>query len=210
MVLLIALFKTWLDTYQAQRLYQQSLNTGFLLGFGALFDVQYVLLLVLTFVVYIIFGRFSFRTFLIPIIGYLTIWFIALLLDYLLLDSTFVLHQFGKHFSLSLHFRVEDSFLPQLILFSILFLAGLSEFLKTVSRAAVFKRQSFTIYFVLLLLGVVAYLFGGNSLLPLAIIISTTTLLVVNYVQYLKKVWMKELILWAILILFGIFEAGLL
>jgi hypothetical protein len=210
LVLLVAVFKTWLDVYQGQNVLQQGLNTGFLLGLGSMLDVQYGLLLFFTYLVYIIFGRISFRTVLIPLIGYLTIWFIALLLDYLLLDSTFVMQQFSDHFGLTPRFELDTANWPRLLMLAILFLAGLSQFIITASRAAVFKRQSFTLFFILLILAVIAYFFAGNSPLQLALIIALLTLLAVNYLQYIKKAWKRELFLWTILVLFGIFESGVL
>jgi hypothetical protein len=210
LVLLILIIYTWLDAYQGKKMLSQSLNTGLLIGIGSLIDVHYAFLLIDTYIVYFMYGRISVRTVIIPAIGYLSVWFISLALDFLLLDSSYVLTQFSNQFSGTLHFSFPSVNWPAFVVLAALMLFGLSELTKTATRANVFKRQSYSFFFISLVLSVASFLFRENSQLDLALMVFTIALMFANYLQYLKRSWLKELLLWIVLLLFGIFEAGVI
>lgn len=210
LALLLVIIKTWLDANQGDQLLRQSLNTGLLIGLGSLIELQYMLVLIFTWVVYIVYGRISFRTLLIPLIGYFNVWFVALILDYLLFDGTYVFEFFTQHFAYPFGWSLPNSGLVGLVTLGVLLIPSFREYVVTVSRAAVFKRQSYTLFLTLTILAMPAYFFAGNSDLHLALLICLTTILFVNFLQYVKRNWVKELVLWAMILLFGIFESGVL
>ncbi len=207
--LLGVIIKTWIDAYQGQNLLRQGLNSGLLIGLGSLLSTQFFLLLLFTYLVYLVYGRLSLRLVIIPLIGYLTIWLISLSLDFLLFDSTYVFSFFKKHVEMTTAFQF-DLPLPRAALLLILMLGGLSEFIQTVTHANVFKRQTYSWLFILMLVAALAFLFFGGKDMQISIVIITATVLFVNYMQYIKRTWLRELAMWVMLVLFGIFEAGLL
>ncbi len=207
--LLGVILKTWIDAYQGDNLLRQSLNSGLLIGVGSLLSTQFFLLLLFTYLVYLVYGRLSIRLVVIPLIGYLTIWLISLSLDFLLFDSIYVFSFFKKHVEITTAFQFDLPW-PRAALLMVLMLAGLSEFIQTVTHANVFKRQTYSWLFILMLVAALAFLLFGAKDIQISIVIITSTVLFVNYMQYIKRIWLRELAMWVMLALFGIFEAGLL
>ena len=197
---LALLFRLWFAVYQGDRLLSNALNTGFLLGIGALFSPAFTILLPFTWFVYIIYGRLNARTFIIPVIGYFTIWIDVLALDYLLADSTFIWRNFMNQFTVAA--TDWQSILYPLLLFGVLLLPGLAEFTVTFNRANVFKRQTFVLFILLLVIAVLCYLFGGVALFPLVMLAPIVSVLFVNYLQYVKRNWLRELFMWLLIAVF--------
>lgn len=197
---LALLFRLWFAVYQGDRLLSNALNTGFLLGIGALFSPAFTILLPFTWFVYIIYGRLNARTFIIPVIGYFTIWIDVLALDYLLADSTFIWRNFMNQFTVAA--TDWQSILYPLLLFGVLLLPGLAEFTVTFNRANVFKRQTFVLFILLLVIAVLCYLFGGIALFPLVMLAPIVSVLFVNYLQYVKRNWLRELFMWLLIAVF--------
>jgi hypothetical protein len=205
--LLLLILGQWLSAYQGQHILSTSLNTGFLLGFGSLLDVGYLWLLAFTFIVYINFGRFSLRTLIIPVVGYLTIWVNVSGIEFLVADSTLYIDAFSQHF---MHNTIREPALNYHFIWvlALLLVPGITEFTVTFNRANVFKRQSFTLFVYFIVLAVIMFFVQGFSPLQLAILLPPIAILLANYVQYLRKKWMQELVLYAVLAAFVVFELG--
>jgi len=199
-VFLFGLSYSWLAVYSGQKLLSVALNAGFILGIGSLFSSIFTLFLPFTWVVYMVYGRLNVRTFIIPVIGYLTIWIDAIALDYLLADSTFVWHFFINQFKWSGVLGVWQANWPILVFFGILLLPGIAEFTVTFNRANVFKRQTFVVLILLLAGAIPLFLFGGKTIVPLVVFVPIIAVLFVNYLQYVKRKWVRELALWLVLV----------
>lgn len=201
---LVLLFRLWFSVYQGDRLLSNALNTGFVLGIGALLSPVFTILLPFTWLVYVVYGRLNARTFIIPIIGYFTIWIDVLALDYLLADSTFIWANFVHQFVVA---PAEwQAIRYPLLLLGVLLLPGLAEFTVTFNRANVFKRQTFVLFIMLLVIAVLCYVFGGVSLFPLVMLAPLVSVLFVNYLQYIKRTWLKELLMWLLIVVFILFQ----
>jgi hypothetical protein len=207
--LLLLILGQWLSAYQGQNILSTSLNTGFLLGAGSLLDVGYLWLLAFTFIVYINFGRFSLRTLIIPVVGYLTIWVNAAGIEFLWANSTHFIRAFSQHF---LHNPIASPGLNYHFIWAlaVLLVPGLTEFTVTFNRANVFKRQSFTLFVYFIVLAVIMFFVQGFSPLQLAILLPPIAILLANYVQYLRKRWTQEMMLYIVLAVFVVFEMGVL
>ena len=193
---LLILISSWFSVYQGEKLLPRALNTGLLLGFGSILDTRISILIVFSMIVYLIYGRLNLRSLFILIIGFLTIWLDALALEYIVFDTTSTYQYFTSIFSITKPFgAMVESYLP-LGFVLILLILGLTELPKTLSRANVFKRQSYIVVMSLLLLGVIGFLVLTQSVFQMAILIICTCILFVNFFQYLQKIWIKEAIMW--------------
>lgn len=206
-LILFVIYHMWLGAYHGQNILSTSLNTGFILGIGSLVDPGYLWLLAFTLVVYVNFGRLTIRTLIIPFVGYFTIWIDVWALEYLLNDSTQFLDAFGNHFSRNPSLLVGENFRFMWVL-ALMLVPGITEFTVTFSRANVFKRQAFTLFVLLIALAAGMFFLRGFSSLQLAIILTPISVLFANYVQYLRKKWIKEILLLLILVAFTAFEFG--
>ena len=203
--LLFLIVAQWLSAYHGQNMLSTSLNTGFLIGLGSLLDVGYLWLLIFTFVAYVTLGRFSLRTLIIPIVGYLTIWVDAIGIEYLIADSTNFIQAFGWHFQrnpvlepgLNYHF---------IWILALLLVPGITEFTVTFNRANVFKRQAFTLLVYLIGVATAMFFVQGFSWLQLAIILPPIAILLANYMQYMRKKWTQEVLLLLVILVFVVFE----
>ena len=209
MLFLLFILGSWLSVYQGEKLLGRTLNTGLLIGLGSIFDHRISLLLLFSFIVYIIFGRLNLRTFLILIVGYTTVWLNALALEYIIFDSSTIYKSFLAVFDFTAPALVAEVGMFDLILLGAFFVIALPEFITTFNRASVFKRQSHSILLLMAVLAMLLYLVSGPEVFYLAIYIPAMLTLFVNYFQYIKRSWIQELILWiaiAILVLadFGI------
>jgi len=206
-LILFVVYQLWLRAYQGQHMFSISLNTGFVLGLGSLLDSGYLWLLGFTVVVYFNFGRLNLRTLIIPLVGYFTIWVDALALEFLINDSTNFLSGFGSHFNQTNTLLNPDN--SRFVWFlAVLLVPGITEFTVTFSRANVFKRQVFTLFLLLAGVAVAMYFLHGFSPLQLAVLLTPITMLFVNYLQYLRKKWIQEILLLIILSVFTAFEFG--
>lgn len=211
LVLLAVLFclvlGSWLSVFQGEKLLARTLNTGLLIGVAALLQQQMVLLVLFSFIAYALFGQLNLRTFFILLVGVFSVWLNTAVLEYLIADTTQTTAYLAGLFS------VPKTAVPlslwQLVPLGLLTLPALAEFVQTVNRASVFKRQVNTVLllvFILLLVG--AFLFGTQVSL-VAMLLPALLVLFVNAFQYIKKHALQELILWstiALVFVWGIFK----
>jgi hypothetical protein len=202
---MFGLLYLWFDAFTGDKLLSNALNTGFLLGIGSLFNPVFTLLLPFTVLVYIIYGRLSGRTLIIPSIGFITVWLYAFAFDYLFADSTFVWNNFLNQFKVA-SAGWQDQ-LSMLIFFGLLLVLGLVEFITTLNRANVFKRLTFLALVSLIAMAVLVY---PTGLFPLVVIVPVVSLVFVNYLQYIKRTWIKELAMWIVLAVFILLQQNLI
>jgi len=209
LLFLLLILGSWLSVYQGEKLLGKSLNTGLLIGFGSIFDQRISLLLLFSFVVYVIFGRLNLRTFLILIVGFVTIWLNALALEFIIFDSSIVYASFLAIFDFTSPALIADLDMPDLLLLGAFLVISLPEFITTFNRASVFKRQSHSILLLLAVLAIVLYVLSGPEVFYLAIYIPATIALFVNYFQYIKRGWIQELILWLAIATLALADFGI-
>lgn len=199
---LLLVFSLWFAIYQGERELSNALNIGFLLGIGSLFSPAFTLLLPFTLLVYLVYGRLSLRTSIIPSIGYVTIWLNAFALDYLLADSFFVWNNFLNQFVAETTNWQMNKYV--LVLFVAIIIPGLTEFAATLNRANVFKRLTFFLFILLLAVAASVYIFSSYALFPPVLLVPVVSAFFVNYLQYVKRPWFKEALMWLLLIAFVI------
>jgi hypothetical protein len=206
----LLILSSWLAIYQGEKLLGRTLNTGLLIGLGSLLDSSISLMLPLSFVAYTVFGRLNGRTFAILIVGYLTVWVNALALEYIILDSTTVYGFFLQMFHFTTPKLQVTLSTSHFVLLGAMLLFSLPEFANTLSRASVFKRQANTILMFLVAVVALLALAFGSAVFYMAILIPAIALLFVNYLQYIKRNWIKELILWLALLALVLFDLNIL
>lgn len=195
-LLLLLLLGSWLSVYTGERVYRRVLNTGLLLGVGSLIDLRVALLVPFTYVVYIVFGRFNLRTSLIVLIGFFSIWVNALGLEYVVYDTLTFWDYFLGLFLWRKPIGLAE-FEPLLLgLLGFLALMGFLELPKTMSRASVFKRQTYVVLTLLLVLTASGFIIFPVSHFQLTTLLFTALILFVNYFQYITKIWIRDGIMW--------------
>ncbi len=196
LVFLLFIYWSWLAIFQGEKLLARTLNTGLLIGAASIFDVRMGFLLLISMVVYIIFGRLNVRTFLILLIGFLSIWLNALMLEFIFLDSSSVYDVFLTQFNGKNIHDINSISVVYIVIVAACLLPAILEFAKTFSREGVFKRQAFTVLMVMLFLGILLAFVLGVEVISLVLIVPALAVLFVNFFQNISRIWVKELIIW--------------
>lgn len=208
--LLILVLGGWLSVFHSENVFSRVLNTGLLLGVGSLVEQRLAILVPFTYVVYIMFGRFNLRTSLILLIGFFSIWINAFGLEFVIFDTTTIWQHFLGIFSLkkSLGFVAFNPFMLGTI--GLLAILGLLELPKTLGHASVFKRQSYILISLLLGLCTMGIFFYPRTGFFMITGFFSSLILFVNFFQYVKRLWLREAIMWLTIGIFVVFQLHLI
>ena len=209
-LILLLIMGGWLSVYHGENVLSRVLNTGLLIGAGSFVDLRLAVLIVFTYVVYIIFGRFNLRTSLILLVGFFTVWVNIVGVEFILFESSVTWTYFTGIFGMSKTLGHTEPGIYKLLVLVLIGAAGLIELPKTVSRASVFKRQSYILFGLLLGSMVLLYVFFPGATFYLAAYLVTALILFVNFFQYVKKMWIRELLMWVMIGVFIIFQLEIL
>jgi hypothetical protein len=193
------IIKTWLDVFHGEGIFVRALNTGLLIGLSSLFDGSMMMLLPFTYLVFLVFGRLNPRTLIIPWVGFASVWLNALALEYLFFNSSETFSLFLDLFSFNRNPSGLEADWIHAVLLSVMFFPGLSEYIQTLTRAGVMKRQTQTALIIASGLSISAYFLLGYGGYQLAVIVPTAAILFSNFLQYVQRMWVRELLLWILI-----------
>lgn len=206
----LLVINSWLNTFHADKLYTRALNTGIIIGLSSLLDVRMTLLLLVTYVVYLIFGRMNLRTLLIPVVGYLTVWLNAMAIEYLIFDGVQLMGVFKSGIIIETSRNMAPFNWHYWALLGAMAILSIPEIVKTLNRASVMKRQTFAVTLVLMAFAGLSFFINGAATFQAALILPTVALVFANALQNSTRMWMKELAMWAVLVFWLLSELKIL
>jgi hypothetical protein len=197
--LLWLIIKLWLDSFHGSGLLQKALSVGIIIGIVSLFDAIFIWLLAATWLVYLVFARLNIRTFLIPVVGFLTVWLNVWGFEYVIADTQMAYNFFVMGIQENELATTHNFKSPIFIAFGVLFVFSFAEFITAVTRANVLKRQTYAAMLMLYLVSVMMVPFNKFDMLWPALALPAISILFANRVQYIKRKWLQEFWLWAIM-----------
>ena len=197
---ILFIFNRLLSFYQKDRPYLELFDTGFLLGIGFLLTPTLIFFLPLLFFVNVIFGLYNWRSYIIPILGFLTP--ILFLVVYLYLNNNLIV--FYKYYLQTLSFSIPNiffSYKQSIFLFGLIFLIFLSlfELFNWISIKGLRSRKSFFVFFIYIILVFLTFFIQKNlNYEYIVFTIFPVSIFLANYFLYAKSERLIEL-------LFGLF-----
>ncbi len=202
-------FFLMLATYQLvfsgpfEKIHGQIFNIGFFLGMSALFMPQLSWALVPGYFVLVVFGRADFRYVMLMLLGWSTPILLLAQIMYLAFDFSHFNHFLPQLFSLEkliwpLPFK--DFYIKMTVL-GVLTLLAIKEYMVAVNKAKIYKKQGYNTFWIFyIFLIAIACISPSLAESTLLMSILPLSILVTNFFQYIRRSWVKELLLWLLLI----------
>ncbi|GAB5556160.1 MAG: hypothetical protein SchgKO_03730 [Schleiferiaceae bacterium] len=182
----------------------QLFNIGFFMGLAASFEPLLSWMIIPSIIVLIIFGRAQFRYITLLILGIVTPW-IALAEIYYLTDNweayTFFVNELFPISHLGFYWS-DDITLVGAALYGLCILFAAKEYTVAIAKAKIYKKQGYNTFWIFLIaLVTLSLLNPDKASTALFIAQIPLSILFTNFLQYLRKKWMLELALWALIAL---------